>query len=147
SECMFILSTVTLSNDNETPDEAICADAWDLFHPVLDVVKKEFVGDKIVDDDYENERVLLFFANLCCDPSHAVEIYDNIKSLLSDWFEVVKFEEHEWGVIYWSRLISMLSFVPSIVPQISPLFDEAMEWCKQNGGLSVDYARYSNNCK
>ncbi|GKT33315.1 hypothetical protein ADUPG1_007266 [Aduncisulcus paluster] len=123
----------------------MCSEAWPLFHPVLDVVKREFVGDKIVGD--EHEWVLLFFSNLCCDPSHAVEVYDNVKDLLDGWFMVIKKEKHKWGIKYWSNLISMFSTVPSLVPHISTKYDVNMEWCKNNGGWSIDYTRYSRNCR
>ncbi|GKT13114.1 hypothetical protein ADUPG1_010190 [Aduncisulcus paluster] len=149
SECygrwMVILSQITLSSDDETPYKSICSETWPLFHPVLDVVKREFVGDKIVGDNHE--RVLWFFSNLCCDPSHAVEIYDNVKDLLDGWYRVIKKEEHKSGIILWSRLISMLSTVPSLVPRISPKYDANMVWCKNNGGWDFTYTMFSRNCK
>ncbi|GKT15370.1 hypothetical protein ADUPG1_010691, partial [Aduncisulcus paluster] len=143
---MFILSkiTFTLSSDYSTPNKSICSDVWPLFHPVLNVVKREFVGDKIVEDNCE--EVLWFFSNLCCDPSHAVEIYDNVKDLLDGWFMVIKKEKHKWGIVYWFRLISMFSPVSSLVPRISPKYDTKMKWCFQNGGLNGDYTRYLENC-
>ncbi|GKT22526.1 hypothetical protein ADUPG1_012146 [Aduncisulcus paluster] len=139
-EWMLILSTITLSSDNSTPIKSLCSEAWPLFHHVLDVVKREFVEDKIVGDDHEH--VLRFFSHLCCDPSHAVEIYDNVKDLLDDWFMVIKKKQHYWGIKYWSRLISMFSTVPSLVPHISPKYDTNMVWCKKNGGWSEDYSKY-----
>ncbi|GKT35065.1 hypothetical protein ADUPG1_008300 [Aduncisulcus paluster] len=148
SECygqwMYILSFGTTSSDNESPNTSLCSEAWPLFHPVLDVVKREFVGDKIIEDDHKN--VILFFSNLCCDRGHTPEIYDNVKHLLDGWFEVMKKKEHELGIIYWSRFISMLSTAPSLILQLSPKYDAKMEWCKKNGGWSDDYARYLGNC-
>ncbi|GKT25339.1 hypothetical protein ADUPG1_013007 [Aduncisulcus paluster] len=141
---MFILSKITLSSDDSTPNKSLCSEAWPLFHPILDVVKREFVGDKIVGDYHE--WVLLFFSHLCCNPSHAVEVYDNVKDLLELWFTVIKNEEHDLGIEYWSYLISMLSTVPSLVPHISPKYDAYMEWCKNNGGRYDDYSRYLVNC-
>ncbi|GKT23316.1 hypothetical protein ADUPG1_012392, partial [Aduncisulcus paluster] len=147
SECykhlMVILSKITLSSDNSTPNESVCSEAWPLFHPVLDVVKREFVGDKIVEDDHE--YVLRFFSNLCCDPSHAVEVYDNVKDLLDGWFIIIKKEKHRGGIIFWSSFISMFSTVPSLVPRISPKYDTKMEWCNNNGGWDDDYSIYLGN--
>ncbi|GKT31466.1 hypothetical protein ADUPG1_005897, partial [Aduncisulcus paluster] len=104
SECyghwMNILSYISLSSDDSTPNKSLCSEAWPLFHPVLDVVKREFVGDKIVEDNHE--RVLRFFSNLCCNSSHAIKIYDSIKQLLSGWFETIHKKKHEWGIKYWS---------------------------------------------
>ncbi|GKT24364.1 hypothetical protein ADUPG1_012708 [Aduncisulcus paluster] len=127
---MIILSKITLLSDT-SPNSSLCSEAWPLFHPVLDVVKREFVGDRIV--GYDHEECLRFFSSLCCDPSHALVIYDNVKDLLDGWFEVVKRNEHKWGSIYWPRLISMFSTVPSLVPQLSPKYDTNMDWCKKNG--------------
>ncbi|GKT36040.1 hypothetical protein ADUPG1_009076 [Aduncisulcus paluster] len=115
---MYILSQITLSSDNSTPNKSLCSEAWPLFHPVLDVVKREFVGDKILGNGHE--RVLLFFSHLCCDPSHAVEIYDNINDLLDGWNTTIK---PRWslggGKEYWDKLISMFSTVPALIPRIS----------------------------
>ncbi|GKT25596.1 hypothetical protein ADUPG1_013093, partial [Aduncisulcus paluster] len=130
---MYILSFGTTSSDNESPNKSLCSETWPLFHPVLDVVKREFVGDKIVEDDHE--ECLRFFSNLCCDPEHTPEIYDNVKDLLDAWWRVMKMKQHKWGIKYLSRLISMLSTVTSLVPQLSPKYDANMEWCKKNGGL------------
>ncbi|GKT33323.1 hypothetical protein ADUPG1_007272 [Aduncisulcus paluster] len=102
SECygewMNILSKNTLSSDDETPDKSLCSEAWPLFHPVLDVVKREFVGDKIVQDDCE--YVLWFFSNLCCGPLNVVEIFDNVREFLEGWFIVIKREKHKRGIRY-----------------------------------------------
>ncbi|GKT29708.1 hypothetical protein ADUPG1_014149 [Aduncisulcus paluster] len=147
SECygewMIILSKITLSSDDETPNKSLCSETWPLFHPVLDVVKREFVGDKIVEDD--REEVLRFFSNLCCDPLHSLEIFDNVKDLLDEWFETIKRKEYQWGIIFWSNLISVFSTIPSLFPQICPKFDANMEWCKNNGALWGDYSRYLSN--
>eukprot|EP00764_Aduncisulcus_paluster_P012709 gnl/Carplike_NY0171/579_a787_1543.p1 GENE.gnl/Carplike_NY0171/579_a787_1543~~gnl/Carplike_NY0171/579_a787_1543.p1 ORF type:complete len:643 (+),score=213.85 gnl/Carplike_NY0171/579_a787_1543:234-2162(+) len=149
SECykhlMVILSKITLSSDDSTPNKSLCSEAWPLFHPVLDVVKREFVGDKIVGDYHE--YVIFFFSHLCCDPAHAVEVYDNVKDLLDMWFTVMKKEGHKRGIKYWSRLISMFSTVPSLVPHISTKYDTSMVWCKNNGAFDGDYSRYLDNCK
>ncbi|GKT35210.1 hypothetical protein ADUPG1_008414 [Aduncisulcus paluster] len=147
SECyghwMIILSKNTLSSDDETPDKSLCSEAWPLFHPVLDVVKREFVGDKIVEDNHE--WVLRFFSNLCCDSLHSLEIFDNIKELLDEWFETIKRKEYQWGITLWSNFISVFSTIPSLFPQICPKFDANMEWCKNNGALWGDYSRYLSN--
>ncbi|GKT27282.1 hypothetical protein ADUPG1_013736 [Aduncisulcus paluster] len=126
---MYILSFVTTSSDDNSPNKSLCSEAWPLFHPVLDVVKREFVGDKIVENNYE--WVLLFFSNLCCNPGHISEIYDNVKDLLDGWWRVMKRNEHEWGNQYWYKLISMFSAVPSIIPQLSPKYDANMLWCRE----------------
>ncbi|GKT36251.1 hypothetical protein ADUPG1_009252 [Aduncisulcus paluster] len=136
---MVILSFITLSSDNISPNKSICSEAWPLFHPVLDVVKREFVGDNIValGDEHNNYHdivfLLFFFSNLCCDPSHALQIFDNIKDLLDGWFKAMKSKRAGYGILIWCRLISMLSTVPSIVPQIYPKYVEAMKWCNENG--------------
>ncbi|GKT28490.1 hypothetical protein ADUPG1_000682, partial [Aduncisulcus paluster] len=143
-EWMFILSFGTTSSDNESPNKSLCSEVWPLFHPVLDLVKREFVGDKIIED--EHEECLRFLSNLCCDPSHALVIYDNVKHLLDEWFEVMKMKQHEWGIKYWFNLISMLSAVLSLVPQLSPKYDAKMEWCKGESYCSTQiYNQYLSN--
>ncbi|GKT31878.1 hypothetical protein ADUPG1_006204 [Aduncisulcus paluster] len=133
SECyqhwMIILSHITLSCDNTSPNTSLCSEAWPLFHPVIDVVKREFVGDMIVEDNHE--RVLILFSNLCCDPGHIPEIYDNVKDRFDEWWRVMKRKEHKWGIKFWSKLISMFSIVPSIIPQLSPKYDANMLWCRE----------------
>ncbi|GKT32544.1 hypothetical protein ADUPG1_006676 [Aduncisulcus paluster] len=130
SEClgqlMVLLSQITLSSDDETPDKSLCSEAWPFFHPVLDVVKREFVGNKIVKD--KHEYVFLFFANLCCDPSHAIEIYDNVKDLLDESYDTIMEKGYYdyWAIHLWSYLIAKLSTVPSLVPQVSLKYDAKM---------------------
>ncbi|GKT14197.1 hypothetical protein ADUPG1_010437, partial [Aduncisulcus paluster] len=141
---MYILSFGTTSRDNESPNKSLCSEVWPLFHPVLDVVKREFVGDRIVENDHE--ECLRFFSNLCCDPSHALVIYDNVKHLLDEWFEVMKMKQHEWGIKYWFNLISMLSTVPSLVPHLSPKYDAKMLRCKEEWYCSTQiYNQYLSN--
>ncbi|GKT36741.1 hypothetical protein ADUPG1_009648 [Aduncisulcus paluster] len=142
---MYILSLITLSRDNFSPEKSICAEIWPLFRPVLDVVKREFVGDKIVDDNHE--EILRFFSNLCCVQSNIVEIYDNVKDVLDSWFEAIKLKVHKKGIKYWSKLISMFSSVPSLVSQISPKFDNHMKWCHMIEDCRVSFDKFiSNSC-
>ncbi|GKT21285.1 hypothetical protein ADUPG1_011859, partial [Aduncisulcus paluster] len=124
---MYILSNITLSSEEESPNDSLCSEAWPLFHTVLDVVKREFVGDKIVGDGHE--EVIRFFTNLCCDPSHAIEVYDNVKDLLDGWFEIIREKKHKMGTKYLFEFLSMLSTVPSLLPHISPKY-ERMKWCR-----------------
>ncbi|GKT26369.1 hypothetical protein ADUPG1_013335, partial [Aduncisulcus paluster] len=125
------------------PNSTICSESWPFFHPILDVVKRKCSGDEIVEHQYF--FILFFFSNLCCDPSHVQEIYETIKDLLDGWFEAIKKKKHEWGIKYWSLLISMLSTSPSLVPFLSPKYDTHMEWCKDNGGWRSYYSKYSKN--
>ncbi|GKT36457.1 hypothetical protein ADUPG1_009422 [Aduncisulcus paluster] len=113
---MRIMAFSTWSSEEKAPIKSLCSEAWPLFHPVLDVVKREFVGDKIVEDGHE--LVIFFISNLCYDPSHIHEIYDNIKDLLDGWFEAIKKKEHKEGIRFWSRLIYILSKQPSIIPHL-----------------------------
>ncbi|GKT37074.1 hypothetical protein ADUPG1_009930 [Aduncisulcus paluster] len=127
SECygnlMYILSKITLSSDDSTPNKSLCSETWDLFFPVLDVLKSE--TNEIVEGAKGHHHVLSFFSNLCCD--HAKEVYHNITDeYLDEWFTIIKEERHKWGIIYWSKLISMFSTVPSLVPLISPKYDVKM---------------------
>ncbi|GKT36595.1 hypothetical protein ADUPG1_009529 [Aduncisulcus paluster] len=148
SECygqwMYILSHITPSPDGKPPKTSLCFEAWPLSHLVLDVVKREFVGDKIIEDNHE--ECLRFFSNLCCDPAHALVIYDNVKHLLDGWWRVIKRKEHGLGIHYWSNLISMLSNVPFLVPQLSPKYDANMLRCKEEWYCPTQiYNQYLSN--
>ncbi|GKT23209.1 hypothetical protein ADUPG1_012356, partial [Aduncisulcus paluster] len=148
SECygewMIVLSNITLSSDDSTPNKSLCSEAWPLFHPVLDVVKREFEGEKIVEDDHE--ECLRFFSNLCCDPSHSLEIFDNVKGLLDGWFTVIKMKGYKTGANLLGRFISILSTVPSIVHQLSPQCDDYMEWCNNNCICKDYHSLYFDKC-
>ncbi|GKT22235.1 hypothetical protein ADUPG1_012081 [Aduncisulcus paluster] len=137
---MYILSKITLSSDCKTPNKSLCYEAWPLFHPVFDVVKREFVGDKIVKDNHE--WVLSFFSNLCCDPIQTLKVFDSVKDLLDKWFKTILRKKHKSGIIFWAGLISMFSAVPSLVPMISPKYDDALKWCKnKNRDCISGYSR------
>ncbi|GKT27600.1 hypothetical protein ADUPG1_013919, partial [Aduncisulcus paluster] len=142
-EWMVILSYITLSNDNISPNNSICSEAWPLFHPVLDVVKREFVGEKILGDDHE--WGLFFFSNLCCDHDlHALEVYDNVKHLLVPWFNVLQKSKHKYrvkqkGIEIWSRFICIFSAITSIIREITPKFDDKMEWCMKKSDYFYPY--------
>ncbi|GKT28379.1 hypothetical protein ADUPG1_004918 [Aduncisulcus paluster] len=147
-----ILKNITIDNHNSKPHKDRSSQLWFVFHPVLDVIK-DTASKGITFDDDAVIRCLLFFANLSCIPSQAVEVHDCIKDgLLDGWFEMIKKKSEEgkddgnWGTKYWSRRFSMFSTVPSLVPHISPKYDTNMEWCKKNGGWSEDYTRYLSNC-
>ncbi|GKT27337.1 hypothetical protein ADUPG1_000005 [Aduncisulcus paluster] len=141
---MDILASITLSSDNLTPNKSICSEAWHFFHPVLDVVKREFVGYRIDRDGHES--VFLFFSNLCFDPSHAVEIFYNVKNLLGSWFRVIKRKEDMWGIKLWFRLISTFSTNPSLLSHISPRYDGKMKLFKEKYKCSPQfYDQYISN--
>ncbi|GKT34393.1 hypothetical protein ADUPG1_007752, partial [Aduncisulcus paluster] len=143
-EWISILSDLTWSLEDDSPNKIICSESWLFFHPILDVVKRSIVGDKIIEQKYI--RVLKFFSNLCSDPSHVREIYNNIEDLLDEWFEVIKRKNDDRGIQYWSELISMLSSNPSLIDCLISKFTSKMEWCKENGGRSDDYSKYIMNC-
>ncbi|GKT27977.1 hypothetical protein ADUPG1_000330 [Aduncisulcus paluster] len=147
-----ILKNITLDKDNTDPHKDRSSQLWFMFHPVLDVIKDSASKGVTFDDDAVI-RCLLFFANLSCIPSQAVEVHDCIKDgLLDSWFEMIKKQSEEgkddgnWGTKYWSSIISIFSTVPSLVPYISPKYDTNMEWCKNYGVLAGDYSRYLGNC-
>ncbi|GKT36214.1 hypothetical protein ADUPG1_009222 [Aduncisulcus paluster] len=142
-QLMIILSFCTLSSNDESPNTSLCSEAWPLFSTVIDAIKTELVGQKIVSSC--RERAMLFFANLCCVPEHALEVYENTKDLLDDWFEVIVKYNYDLAIYFWCKLISMFSSVPSLVPLLSPKYDDKMGWCFKNGGWSVDYNRFVDN--
>ncbi|GKT36162.1 hypothetical protein ADUPG1_009180 [Aduncisulcus paluster] len=129
---MCVLAYVTWSSEENAPNESICAEAWSLFDPVVDIVKKEFVGKKITKDYHE--YALLFFANLCCDPAHAHQVFKKTSDQLLKWrkiFEKVKGP----GIFIWGKLISMFSTIPSLVSKIFPKFQFLLEWINESEKL------------
>ncbi|GKT33301.1 hypothetical protein ADUPG1_007259 [Aduncisulcus paluster] len=145
-----ILKNITLDKDNKNPHKDRSSQLWFVFHPVLDVIT-DTTSKGITFDDDAVIRCLLFFANLSCIPSQAIKIHDSIKAgLLDSWIEMAmeKSEEEDldrFGAKFWSKLISILSTVPSIVVQLSPKYDDKMEWCKNNRGWRIVYMRYIGN--
>ncbi|GKT35202.1 hypothetical protein ADUPG1_008408 [Aduncisulcus paluster] len=128
---MEILTNCTWSHKNESANRTLCSEAWPLFHPILNIVKREFVGNQIDVDSHE--LFLFFFNNLCSNQNHIIEIYENVKHLLGGWFEMIKTSKRDWNIQYLSefmaRFISTLSSEPLIIPELSPKFDEDMKWC------------------
>ncbi|GKT27832.1 hypothetical protein ADUPG1_000217, partial [Aduncisulcus paluster] len=146
-----ILKNITNDKDNIKAHKDRSSQLWFVFHPVLDVIKD--TASKGITFDDAVIRCFRFFANFSCIPSQAVEVHDCIKDgLLDGWFEMIKKkseagkDDGNWGIKYWSALISMFSSVPSLVPHIYPKYDTNMEWCKNNGGWGEDYSRYLVNC-
>ncbi|GKT35014.1 hypothetical protein ADUPG1_008263, partial [Aduncisulcus paluster] len=145
SDWMYILSHATFDNSHQEPTVSICAEAWSLFPAVLEIVQEEFVGEDITEEN--NIEVLRFFSNLCCDPTHALEVYAGVKDFLSGWFVLFKDKQFTHGILAWANLISMLSTCPSLVPNLSPKFDSEMEYRHKNGPMNADYTRFMSNCR
>eukprot|EP00764_Aduncisulcus_paluster_P002239 gnl/Carplike_NY0171/1327_a1799_546.p1 GENE.gnl/Carplike_NY0171/1327_a1799_546~~gnl/Carplike_NY0171/1327_a1799_546.p1 ORF type:complete len:916 (+),score=142.91 gnl/Carplike_NY0171/1327_a1799_546:33-2780(+) len=141
-----ILKNVTLDIDNTDADIALSIQAFPLFHCVLDVIKDEAFKDITFDDD-AIVRSIMFFSNLSCVQSQVYEVFHHVKDFLDDWFVLVKQQDDEnMGIESWSQLISIFSNDPSIIPHISPKYDDAMKWCCKNGGWESDYLKYIGNC-
>ncbi|GKT35978.1 hypothetical protein ADUPG1_009027 [Aduncisulcus paluster] len=137
---MTILVNITWLFDENIPIKEICSDAWALYEPVLDVTREEFVGGRIIEE--KNENVMFFFSNLCSDSSHIIEIHRGIGDLLDGWFRAIKKEHHHRGSIFWAQLLSNFSTIPSLVPKLSPKYDNNMEWCMNYGGYLYSCSRY-----
>ncbi|GKT36730.1 hypothetical protein ADUPG1_009637 [Aduncisulcus paluster] len=165
---MVILKNITWSSPTNAPNQTHCKIAFQFFPQVLSFVR-ELKRDQFSEND--NEYFLFFAANLCCIPSNALRIYDNIKDYLEGWFDSLKRKEKGIGLPIWCKLISMLSSNPALIEKLSPRFDNQMEWCKTHVDLASlsldeehskylwtsyerkgtvfdeDYDRYCRNCK
>ncbi|GKT27307.1 hypothetical protein ADUPG1_013756 [Aduncisulcus paluster] len=106
--------------------KSLCSEAWSLFHPVISRFAGEF---KRVTTFCSN--ILEYFANLCYDPSHAVEVFESIKDYLDLWFEriVDRYRlHHKTDPRRWSVLFALLSTNSSLIPYLSPKYDETLIW-------------------
>ncbi|GKT29324.1 hypothetical protein ADUPG1_001149, partial [Aduncisulcus paluster] len=106
--------------------KSLCSEAWSLFHPVISRFAGEF---KRVTTFCSN--ILEYFANLCYDPSHAVEVFESIKDYLDLWFEgIVEIYRlhHKTDPRRWSVLFALLSTNSSLIPYLSPKYDETLIW-------------------
>ncbi|GKT34948.1 hypothetical protein ADUPG1_008207 [Aduncisulcus paluster] len=169
SRWLMVFGYSLWSCEENSPNRALCQDSWYMFEHILSIVKE--IG---VAGGAESMKCygLLCLANFCCIPEYAEIVFTNIQDLIDGWFDSLQHEKRGSGIPLWSKLISMLSTVPSIVPHISPKYDSSMEWCKENGNLETlslepeyykwikgtgsesissvfesDYARYQENCK
>ncbi|GKT31509.1 hypothetical protein ADUPG1_005927 [Aduncisulcus paluster] len=124
--------------------EFLCSEVWPFAQIIFDAVKREFIGDRILFDK-RNEYVLSLLSILCCDQFHSIQVYDNVKELLDGWFVAVKRKAHYHGISSWSTLISTLSTVPSLIPHLSPKYDDYMEFCKSTH-KDENFVRYFSNC-
>ncbi|GKT35319.1 hypothetical protein ADUPG1_008501 [Aduncisulcus paluster] len=143
-----ILKYLTLDKDNIHPHKDRSSQLWFIFHPILDIVKDISFKDYHFDDS-AIFRFLSLFTHLWCVPTHILDVYENIKARLAEWFELIieqsNLKEKKEGIKSWSKLISTLSSSPSLSSYLSPKYDSTMEWCSQNGGLSEDYDRFLSN--
>ncbi|GKT27295.1 hypothetical protein ADUPG1_013745 [Aduncisulcus paluster] len=80
-------------------------------------------------DEYKGKEVYLdeesFWSHLCYNKEYAVKIFQQINDLLDGWFHATKGKKHSNSSL-WSLLISMMSTVPSLVPHLSPKYDDYM---------------------
>ncbi|GKT27657.1 hypothetical protein ADUPG1_013952 [Aduncisulcus paluster] len=164
---MTTLSRITYDTGLFAPSYKRCQKLWFLFHPVLKIVRREL--DEAEEEakrrrstDQSNStdggytvppavNVLGFFANLCCNYKHAIEIHKNIKNLLDEWYESFKLKGCEWALQPWSLLVAELSNVAALLPSISPQYDDEMRWIHEFGKTQDfwddGYEKYIENIK
>ncbi|GKT35571.1 hypothetical protein ADUPG1_008705 [Aduncisulcus paluster] len=152
---MLVLSDITGSfGPNLFPRQSICSEVWCLFHPVLDVVRKEFASSAILKDNHG--EALRFFSNLCISQANTLEIFENVRDLLDEWFIISQeslkkwkgchIDQSFWVLFFWGGLVSMLSHIPSLVPFLSPRYDSNMKWCfEKNCCRPIDIKLYIFN--
>ncbi|GKT28141.1 hypothetical protein ADUPG1_000457, partial [Aduncisulcus paluster] len=107
--------------------KSLCSEAWSLFHPVI----TRFAGEFKRYFSTFCSNILEYFANLCYDPSHAVEVFESIKDYLDLWFEgIVEIYRlhHKTDPRRWSVLFALLSTNSSLIPYLSPKYDETVIW-------------------
>ncbi|GKT37019.1 hypothetical protein ADUPG1_009883 [Aduncisulcus paluster] len=134
-----MLYFMTLSSNYGPPNARLASEAWPLFSVVMRTFRRHH-------RDFTHYNVFGFFANLCCDSARIPEIYTNVKDVLIPWYEYHKDKDYVHSCSQWFRLISMLSSDPSIIPFLSPKFDDSMKWIWDNKATQQpDYDRYVSN--
>ncbi|GKT32819.1 hypothetical protein ADUPG1_006881 [Aduncisulcus paluster] len=110
--------------------KALCSEAWSLFHPFITRFAGEFKRFSTF-----CSNILEYFANLCYDSSHAIEVFESIKDYLDLWFERIVDGyklRHKTDPIRWSILFALLSTNSSLIPYLSPKYDETVIWSTWN---------------
>ncbi|GKT34309.1 hypothetical protein ADUPG1_007680 [Aduncisulcus paluster] len=114
---------------SESPDVELCAYSWPLFYPLLNYLRE---SSSIMVSSHHS--ILSFFSQLCSvSDEYVFEIYDAVKDMLKQWILEIKegtgCKPQGWAIESWFKLIRSFSSRRSLIPQISPLFDESMAWC------------------
>ncbi|GKT29796.1 hypothetical protein ADUPG1_014205 [Aduncisulcus paluster] len=142
-----ILGKVTWDITINEPIQSICHEFWpETYRITLGIVKDWFHSADSDDIGELHDDVLRFFSNLCSSKKCSLEIFDNLKEFIPKWIAMFKKSSNNIGIKHWAKLISVFSATVSLVPQISPKYDDDMEWCHANGAWDRDLVRYKTNC-
>ncbi|GKT33105.1 hypothetical protein ADUPG1_007112 [Aduncisulcus paluster] len=140
------------------PIDSLCSDSWCFFDPIVDVVLKEasFRQNFIYGD---RDECLRYFYNLCycfSRPDNINDLNDRIvyifqrissdnllDELIRLFYSSIYSPQRDYcgGTIcgkwikYWLLLLSIFSSIPSIVPQITPIYDDCIAWCFDNSWI------------
>ncbi|GKT27391.1 hypothetical protein ADUPG1_013808 [Aduncisulcus paluster] len=149
-----MVANLTWSNETRAPIPQTCTESWPFFLPSLAYAKAQYAKPGLIK---HQQPYIYFFANLCCDQDRAVEVYKNIADQIEVWFKnVEKYIDGHICVDHMLHLLSSLSRTPSLIPQISPKFDDHMKWCNANIYRYFDhyvidphtlYTQYIDRCR
>ncbi|GKT36151.1 hypothetical protein ADUPG1_009171 [Aduncisulcus paluster] len=138
-------------------DIAIYDEIWPMFDALFELFEgKEamFFKDGFCEENILNAQVYQLFdlmAHLSSIHSNAIKIYDLIKDMLPIWSEDIRCLElgvnnPNLDARLLGNLVSVFSNVPSLVPHLSPRFDEILIWCTKREMNNNDVLNYISNC-
>ncbi|GKT32741.1 hypothetical protein ADUPG1_006819 [Aduncisulcus paluster] len=136
---------------------AICTEIWPMFDALFELFEgKEsmFFKDGFCEENILNAQVYHLFylmVHLSSIHSNAIKIYDLINDMLPIWSEDIRCLElgannSSLDARLLGNLVSVFSNVPSLVPHLSPRFDDIMIWCTKRQMNNNDVLNYISNC-
>ncbi|GKT34923.1 hypothetical protein ADUPG1_008186 [Aduncisulcus paluster] len=120
----------------------IFEDSWSILPIVVKFFNDQFISmdqnghiSQISPDILSQDRdyVIQFFSNLCFDSTHTVKVFEVIRNILSCFTKVLRRRYiKNCGI---EKLFFLLSSVSSLIPELSPKYDDFMQWCLENCGF------------
>ncbi|GKT31690.1 hypothetical protein ADUPG1_006067 [Aduncisulcus paluster] len=112
--------------------KTLCSDPWPIFDLVLDSVKKQRYFDFLDYFSYPCYQQTLFLFHICHYLPLALETFDMFKDHLDEWFEdfsvTQRLHRTKTSRGLWLDFFAVMSEHTSIIPQISPKYDEKVWW-------------------
>ncbi|GKT20855.1 Small heat shock protein RTM2-like protein [Aduncisulcus paluster] len=118
---MDILMNLSLNKYNTMPHRGRSSKLWELFHPILCIVKNN-LGNTLLKN---GGSCLGLFANLCCNVKHARDIQDNLKEHISEWCLAIQTQDN----IKTERHLHWLNHMLSSASMDQTIPSDFIQWC------------------